>query len=109
MLEDALLSKNKILTQQIEQLTAQMAKLPQQLYDVHSSQTQSQSIGCDFCGGDHLNGHCSYQNNSLEVEDPSMLERMNKVENALAKIVSAQDNIMRAHDNNMTMIRSIEI
>jgi len=38
-LEDALLAKNKILTQQIEQLTAQMAKLPQQLYVVHSCQS----------------------------------------------------------------------
>ena len=38
-----------------------------------------------------------------------MLERMSKVEDALAKIVSAQDNIMRAQDNNMAMIRSIEI
>ena len=38
-----------------------------------------------------------------------MLERMSKVEGALAKIVSAQHNIMRAQDNSMTMIRSIEI
>ena len=30
LLEDALLAQNKILTQQIGQLTAQMAKLPQQ-------------------------------------------------------------------------------
>jgi len=63
LLEDALLTQNKILTQQIEQLTAQMAKLPQQLYVVHSSQSQSESIRCDFCGGDHPNDHCSYQNN----------------------------------------------
>ena len=55
LLEDALLAKNKILTQQIEQLTTQMAKLPQQLYVVHSSQSQSQSIRCDFCGGVHPN------------------------------------------------------
>jgi len=79
-----------------------MAKLPQQLYVVHSSQSQSQSIMCDFCGGDNFNTHCSYQNNSPKVEDPSMLERMSKVEDVLAKIVSAQDN-------NMAMIRGIEI
>ncbi|XP_068504467.1 uncharacterized protein [Phaseolus vulgaris] len=109
LLENALLAKNKILTQQIKQLTAQMAKLPQQLYVVHSSQSQSQSIRCDFCGGVHPNGHCFYQNNSPEVDDPSMLERMNKVEDALTKIVSAQDNIVRAQDNSMAMIRSIEI
>jgi len=86
-----------------------MAKLPQQLYVVHSTQSQSQSIRCDFCGGDLSNGHFSYQNNSHEAEDPSMLERMSKVENALTKIVSAQDNIMREQDNSMAMIRSIEI
>jgi len=75
LLEDALLAQNKILTQQIEKLTAQMDKLPQHLYVVHSSQSQSQSIRCDFCGGDHPNGHYSYQNNSPEAEDPSMLEK----------------------------------
>jgi len=32
LLKDALLAQNKSLTQQIEQLTAQMAKLPQQLH-----------------------------------------------------------------------------
>jgi len=36
---DALLAQNKILTQQIVQLIAQMAKLPQQLHVVHSSQS----------------------------------------------------------------------
>ena len=56
----ALLAQNKILTQQIEQLTTQMAKLPQQLHVVHSSRSQIQPIRCDFCGGDHPNGHYSY-------------------------------------------------
>jgi len=56
LLEDALLAKNKILIQLIEQLTTQMAK-------------------CEFCGGDHPNSHYFYQNNSLEVEDPFVLER----------------------------------
>ena len=90
-LEDALLAQNKILTQ-IEQLTAQMAKFPQQLYVVHSSQSQSQSIMCDFCGDDHPNGHCSYLKNSPKVEDPSMLERMSKVEKTLTKLVIMEEN-----------------
>jgi len=102
LLEDALFAKNKILTQQIEQLTAQMVKLPQQLYVVHSSQNQSKPIRCDFCGGDHPNGHYFYQNNSLETEDPSVLERISKVEDALAKIVIVQEK-------SMATIRSIEI
>ena len=79
-----------------------MAKFPQQLHVVHTSQSQSQSIKYDFCGGDHPNGHCSYQNNSFEVEDPSMLERMSKVEDALTKLVIREENIMAT-------IRNIEI
>jgi len=45
-----------------------MAKLPQQLQAVQSSQSQSQPKRCDFCGCDHPNGHCSYQNNSSKGE-----------------------------------------
>jgi len=45
-----------------------MAILLQQLHVVHSSKSQSQPIRCDFGGGDHPNGHCSYQNNSPEAE-----------------------------------------
>ena len=32
------------------------------------SQNQSQSMSCDFCGGNHLNGQCSYQNNPSQEE-----------------------------------------
>ena len=102
LIEDALLAKNKILTQQIEQLTAQMAKLPQKLYVVHSSQNHSQPIRCDFCGGDHPNGHCFYQNNSPEAADSSVLKRMSKVEDALTKVVIA-------HEKSMATIKCIEI
>jgi len=102
LLEDALLVKNKILTQQVEQLTTQMAKLPQQLYVVHSSQSHSQPISCDFCGGDHPNGHCFYQNNSPKAKDPFGFYRMSKVEDALAKIVIEQEN-------SMATIRNLEI
>jgi len=100
--EDALLAQNKILTQQIEQLTAQITNSPQQLYIVHSSQRQSQSIRCNFCGGDHPNGHCSYEYHSPKAEDPSMLERMSKVEDTLTKLVIMEEN-------SMTTIRNIEI
>ncbi|XP_027941135.1 uncharacterized protein LOC114194932 [Vigna unguiculata] len=60
---DAILAQNKILTQQIEALTKQMFKLPEQLQVVQSSPSQ-QPMRCDFCGGDHPNGHCSYQSSS---------------------------------------------
>jgi len=48
LLEDALLVKNKILTQQIDQLTAQMTKFPQQLYVVHSSKAKVNQSGVIF-------------------------------------------------------------
>jgi len=65
---NAILAQNKILTQQIEALTKQMSKMPQQLQVVHFYQSQTQSMKCDFCGGDHLNGHCSFKNNPSEEE-----------------------------------------
>jgi len=65
---DVILTQNKILTRQLEALTAQISKLPQQLQVVQSSQSHTQLIRCDFCRGNRPNGHCSYQNNSSEVE-----------------------------------------
>jgi len=59
---DVILAQNKILTQQIEALTKQMSKLPQQLHAVNCPSIQNQALKCDFCGGDHFNGQCSYQN-----------------------------------------------
>ena len=63
---DAIIAQNKILTQQIEALTKQMSKLPQQLHAVNSPSIQNQALNCDFCEGDNLNGQCSYQNPSEE-------------------------------------------
>ncbi|KAF1886092.1 hypothetical protein Lal_00021374 [Lupinus albus] len=48
---DAILAKNKILTQQIEALIKQMSNLPQQLHAVQSAPSQQQVLRCDFCGG----------------------------------------------------------
>ena len=42
--------------------------MPQQLQVVQLSQSQSEPIRCDLCGGDHPNDCCSYQNNSTEAE-----------------------------------------
>ncbi|XP_020215415.1 uncharacterized protein LOC109799279 [Cajanus cajan] len=51
----------------IEALTKQMAKIPQQLHAIASSPAQSNSsLKCDFCGGDHPNGHCSKNSNEEE-------------------------------------------
>jgi len=65
---NALLAQNKILTQQLEQMTAHMTLLPQKFHAVQSLQSQNVPLRCDFCGGDHPNGHCSYQNNAYEAE-----------------------------------------
>ncbi|XP_047166272.1 uncharacterized protein LOC124835393 [Vigna umbellata] len=64
---DAILAQNKILTQQMEALTKQMANLLEQLKAVQSSPSQ-QPMRCNFCGGDHPNGHCSYQSSPREGE-----------------------------------------
>jgi len=45
-----------------------MSKLPQQIQVSHSCQSQHQPMRCDFCGGDHPNGHCSYQNNPFKED-----------------------------------------
>jgi len=59
-------AQNKILTQQLEALNAQMTRLPQQIQVVQVPQNQSQEIRCELCRGDHSNGHCAYQNNSFK-------------------------------------------
>ncbi|KAF1883454.1 hypothetical protein Lal_00003403 [Lupinus albus] len=65
---DAILAQNKILTQQIEALTKQMLKLPQQLHAVQSTPVQQQVLICEFCGGEHATGHCAIQGHTQEEE-----------------------------------------
>ncbi|XP_019431425.1 PREDICTED: uncharacterized protein LOC109338606 [Lupinus angustifolius] len=65
---DAILAQNKILTQQIEALTKQMTKLPQQLNVVQTPPVHQQVLCCEYCGGDHVSGHCSMHSNRQEEE-----------------------------------------
>ncbi|XP_019416042.1 PREDICTED: uncharacterized protein LOC109327378 [Lupinus angustifolius] len=65
---DAILAQNKILTQQIEALTKQMTKLPQQLNVVQTPPVHQQVLCCEYCGGDHVSGHCSMHSNRPEEE-----------------------------------------
>uniref|UniRef100_A0A151UHG2 Retrotransposon gag domain-containing protein n=1 Tax=Cajanus cajan TaxID=3821 RepID=A0A151UHG2_CAJCA len=51
--QDALLAQNKLLSQQIEALTKQVARIPQQLQS-----TQHQVLSCDLCGLNHPHGQC---------------------------------------------------
>ncbi|XP_020233010.1 uncharacterized protein LOC109813258 [Cajanus cajan] len=58
--QDAVLAQNKLLSQQIEALNQQMAKLPQQLQAMQANAPPMQQVLlCDFCGGDHPNGYCA--------------------------------------------------
>jgi len=52
---NAILPHNKVLTQLLEAVTAQISKLPQQLQGVQFFQSQTQPIKCDFCKGDYPN------------------------------------------------------
>src|SRR4051812_39393985 len=55
---DAILAQNKILSQQVELLTKQMSKLPQQMKEIHGMQMTSQVASCELCKGDHPTGFC---------------------------------------------------
>ncbi|XP_047160392.1 uncharacterized protein LOC124830661 [Vigna umbellata] len=52
---DALLAHNKIITQQLENLTKKLSQLPKELQNV----SQVQQKLCELCGGDHINGQCT--------------------------------------------------
>nr|KYP50867.1 hypothetical protein KK1_027332 [Cajanus cajan] len=49
----ALLAQNKLLCQQNEALTKQLARIPTQL-----ESTQHQVLSCDLCGMNHPHGQC---------------------------------------------------
>ena len=62
--QNTILAQNKLLTQQIEDLTKQIGQLPQQFQQGGSQKTHQthhvqQVMRCDFCGGNHQNGHYS--------------------------------------------------
>nr|KYP31825.1 hypothetical protein KK1_047671 [Cajanus cajan] len=58
--QDSVLAQNKLLSQQIEALNQQMAKLPQQLQAMQANTPPiQQALSCDFCGVDHPNGYCA--------------------------------------------------
>ena len=68
--QNAILAQNKLLTQQIEALTKQISQIPhggsQKSQQVHQVQQQNK---CDFCGGDHQNGHCLAPNEFQQEEE----------------------------------------
>nr|KYP40782.1 hypothetical protein KK1_037860 [Cajanus cajan] len=61
--QNAILAQNKLLSQQMEELKKQMSKL-----QVGSSSRSQQVMRCDFCAGDHPNGHCTISKPDQEEE-----------------------------------------
>nr|KYP63753.1 hypothetical protein KK1_018335 [Cajanus cajan] len=61
--QNAILAQNKLLCQQMEEIEKQMSKL-----QVGSSSRSQQVMRCDFCAGDHPNGHCSISESEQEEE-----------------------------------------
>jgi len=63
--QDTILAQNKLLTQQVEALAKQMAKLPQQLQAIQTAlpgSYQNAPVVCETCGGSHVAGNCPPQN-----------------------------------------------
>src|ERR1043165_9623365 len=61
---EALVAQNKLFAKQVEELTKQMARLPQQIMEMQgSSSKQTQQIACcELCKGDHKTGFCPPEN-----------------------------------------------
>src|ERR1051325_601069 len=61
---EARVAQNKLFAKQVEELTKQMAKLPQQITELQgTSSKQSQQIACcELCKGDHKTGFCPPEN-----------------------------------------------
>ncbi|XP_020232090.1 uncharacterized protein LOC109812514 [Cajanus cajan] len=127
---DPILAHNKLLAQQIEALTKQMAKIPQQLHVIASSSTQSHSsLKCDFCGGDHPNGKSRLEKQEQQPRIwmgneagpsnrppqqsqqhhpayPSMHERTNKLEETLNQFMQVSMNNQK---NTEASIKNLEV
>ena len=63
---DALIAQNKLITQQLENLTKILEQLPKELKTVAQVQPQMCELMCELCGGDHINGQCAFPAEALE-------------------------------------------
>src|ERR1051325_2163819 len=61
---EALVAQNKLFAKKVEELTKQMARLPQQIMEMQgTSSKQTQQIACcELCKGDHKTGLCPPEN-----------------------------------------------
>lgn len=56
---EAILEQNKLLSQQVEDLTKKMSKLPQQLKEMHEISNKHQHASyCELYNEDHPTGYC---------------------------------------------------
>ncbi|XP_058776378.1 uncharacterized protein LOC131650695 [Vicia villosa] len=56
---DAILAQNKLLSQQVEELTKQMTRLPQQLKELQELPNKNKQVAlCELCSGEHPSGYC---------------------------------------------------
>ncbi|XP_058733363.1 uncharacterized protein LOC131604972 [Vicia villosa] len=56
---DAILAQNKLLFQQVEELTKKMARLPQQLKELQELPNKNKQVAqCELCSGEHPTGYC---------------------------------------------------
>jgi len=81
--QNAILAQNKLLTEQIEALTKQISQLPQQYQQggsqkTHQAHQVQQVMRCDFCGGDHWNGHCSAPSDCQQEDEAHYLQNQAK-------------------------------
>lgn len=52
-------NQKKLLSQQVEELTKKMSKLPQQLKEMHEVPNKHQHVlYCELCNGDHPTSYC---------------------------------------------------
>nr|KYP32894.1 hypothetical protein KK1_046308 [Cajanus cajan]KYP32897.1 hypothetical protein KK1_046311 [Cajanus cajan] len=102
---DAILAQNKLLSQQIEALTKQMAKIPQQLHAIASSSTQSNSsLKGDFSGPS--NRPPQQQHQQHQPTYPSMHERTSKLEDTLNQFMQVSMNNQK---NTEASIKNLEM
>ena len=81
--QSEILAQNKILTQQIEALTKQISQLPQQyhqggLQKTNQAHQVQQILRCDFCRGNHQNGHYSAPGDGQQEKEAHYLQNQDR-------------------------------
>ncbi|XP_014517227.1 uncharacterized protein LOC106774697 [Vigna radiata var. radiata] len=111
--EDALLAQNKLLSQQLDNLSKIIAQLPKELRNVSQAQQQL----CDLCGSDHVNGQCAfpekaqeeanYLGNQFQKPQPplrqqvaNLTEHVRSLDEKFKKFLKVYDSHYKSHEAN---------